>query len=57
MIIHCGLDCLKKIAQVYGLNLKGDSRSARTALLQRKSTRTSMRTGRVQVKYLEREFL
>jgi hypothetical protein len=57
MIRHCGLNCLKKTAQVHGLKLKGILRSVRTVQLQKQGQRTLKKNGRVEVKCLEKEFI
>jgi hypothetical protein len=57
MIGHCGLDSLKKTAQVHGLKLKGDFKVCKDTMLQRQGRRTSTKTGREEVKCLEKEFI
>jgi hypothetical protein len=57
IIGHCGIDFLKKTAQVQGLKLKGDFKVYEDVLLQSQGRRALTKTGRVEVKCLEKEFI
>jgi hypothetical protein len=57
MIGHCGVDHLKKNANIHGLKLKGDFKICEDCELDKSSHRNVNKTGKAEVKYREKEFI
>jgi hypothetical protein len=57
MTRHCGVDRLKKTANILGLKLKGEFKVCKDCAVAKARQRNVKKTGKAEVKYREKEFI